>query len=163
MKKDYSFNITFDFANNGNSFLDSLMSEIEDEKRQLELTHKINRQTTQRHLEILGDLVIELNKTLTQIGLEFMTPETTIFGGNNEYCPSVAKIHIGNRKWEVKITAESDRNFKDSKYGTYTGDHKILVCHDGSNYSVSENDGTNIVDGILNILRSNIKHYLLNK
>ena len=71
MKKTYKFSVDVETTDSNTSFIDGLIDEVTDEKKQLVLTHKINKETTKMHREILLDLADEMNEQLGKVGLKF--------------------------------------------------------------------------------------------
>lgn len=132
MMKKYSYSVEIDFVNKGSDFLDDIIGEVKNEKNQLALTYKINLATKEMHRKILLDLAKELNAKLKKVGLRFEeTPNVSKenIGKTNEYeaqyliCryPKSAYSHI------IMIDAVNDREFKDSKYATFTGDYHLAI------------------------------------
>lgn len=125
--KNYSYSIDIDFSNNGGDFMQSLMAEVEDEKRQLALTRKINAATNELHKNILCDLIVELNKIFKPIGVEFgnVMPSITEINGYHEHMAR-CKMH-NNQSVTLHISGAYGTNNTDSKYTTYGGKHVLRV------------------------------------
>lgn len=130
--KKYSYSIEVDFINKGDNFLDSLMNEVKDERNQLALTYKINLATKELHKKILLGYAKELNIVLKKVGLHFdETPNVSKnnIGNTNKYEAQYIMCRYPNSVYShvIMIGAESDSNFKDSKYTTFTGDYYLAI------------------------------------
>ena len=161
--KTYKFKVEVAEVNNGkSSLLDSFIDEAKDEQRQLDITHKINRKTTEVHRQILIDFVTEVNEELSSIGFnEFKNIKDSSLGNNHYYC-SEAKLHTIDRtpyKLEIVGINELPR-FKDSKYTTYTGKYQFILVY-GSSYSQVR---VKTVDDVLTRMKDEIiKHIKKNR
>jgi hypothetical protein len=168
--KTYSFSVEADYTNTGKDFIDSILNEIESEKRQLELTYRINRETTAMHRQILVDLVDEINTTLQHVGLKF---DRIVADGNgmNQYRGHKAICTFPNEmSWVIVISAHNDHTFKDSKYCTYTGSYllrsgsiSIPNYTEGANYGMQFGRSFKTIDELLNSMRDSIKTHLLTR
>lgn len=134
--KTYKFKVEVAEVNNGkSSLLDSFIDEARDEQKQLDITYKINRKTTEVHRRILIDFVTEVNEELSSIGFnEFKNIKDTSPPSNHYYC-SEAKLHTSGRTpYKLEIVGINEREFKDSKYTTYAGKYNIILVY-GSSYN----------------------------
>lgn len=114
-----------------------IMHEVDDEQVQLNITHTINKKTSQVHREILLDMMYDFNEKVKPLGVEFQWYETA--NGNNCYLPPKIRLHRLRSAQErkagithisplgivVKLCGESERNFSKSKYTTYTGAYTL--------------------------------------
>ena len=162
--KKLTFTIEIDDTAINSSFIDKLKDEVKDEERQLILTHKINKKTTQLHREILIDIVNTLNSELIKVDLKFN--EYRLEGNTNQYKRSMVKCSFKNTCIVLVIGARmSDRNFKDSKYSTYTGDYKFYIGSNSSKYyTANQIDKTTTkvenVNDVLEYMRNHIKEHI---
>ena len=114
-----------------------IMHEVDDEQVQLNITHTINKKTSQVHKDILLDMMCDFNEKVKPLGVEFKWYETA--NGNNCYLPPQIRLHRLRSAQErkagithisplgivVKLCGESERNFSKSKYTTYTGAYNL--------------------------------------
>ena len=160
--KTYKFKVEVPEVNNGkSSLLDSFIDEARDEQRQLNITYKINRKTTEVHRQILIDFVTEVNKELSSIGFnEFKNIKDNSLGNNYYYC-SEAKLHNSRTPYKLKIFGINELpRFKDIKYTTYTGKYQFRLVY-GSSYNEVR---VNTVDYVLTKMKEDIiKHIKKNR
>tara|TARA_R110002049_G_scaffold92688_2_gene229724 strand:+ start:52 stop:591 length:540 start_codon:yes stop_codon:yes gene_type:complete len=116
-----------------------IMHEVDDEQVQLNITHTINKKTSEVHKDILLDMMYDFNEKVKPLGVEFQWYETA--NGNNCYLPPQIRLHRLRSTQErkagithisplgivVKLCGESERNFSKSKYTTYTGAYNLGV------------------------------------
>ena len=114
-----------------------IMHEVDDEQVQLNITHTINKKTSEVHKDILLDMMYKFNEKVKPLGVEFKWYETA--NGNNCYLPPKIRLHrlLTDRERRegirytpalgivVKLCGESDSNFSKSKYTTYTGAYHL--------------------------------------
>ena len=155
--KTYKFKVEVPEVKNGkSSLLDSFIDEAIDEQRQLNITYKINRKTTEVHRQILIDFVTEVNKELSSIGFnEFKNIKDSSLGNNHYYC-SEAKLHNSRTPYKLKIVGINEREFKDSKYTTYTGKYNIILVY-GSSYNEAR---VKTVDDVLTKMKDKIIEHI---
>ena len=160
--KTYKFKVEVAEVKNGkSSLLDSFIDEARDEQRQLDITHKINRKTTEVHRQILIDFVTEVNKELSSIGFnEFKNIKDSSLGNNHYYC-SEAKLHNSRTPYKLEIVGINELpRFKDSKYTTYTGKYQFRLVY-GSSYNEVR---VKTVDDVLTKMKEDIiKHIKKNR
>jgi hypothetical protein len=162
--KTYSFSVEADYTNTGKDFIDSLLNEIDSEKKQLELTYRINRETTKLHKQILMDLVDEINATLQHVGLKF--DRISQYSHSNEYQSHMAICtYQTGYSTIILITANNNEPFKDSKYVTYTGGYDLKIGNYGSTkYEIGMmRDVTHrfkTINEALNFMRDHLKKHL---
>ena len=101
MKKTYKFSVEVEIPKTESSFIDGLINEVTNEKKQLVLTHEINKETTKMHREILLDLTDEMNEQLGRVGLCF--EDFKYEGNSNHYEYSMCKAVVGNRAFVLII------------------------------------------------------------
>ena len=162
--KTYSFSVQTDFVNNGKSFIDSIINEIDSEKQQLRITHAINTETTKLHRQILTDLVDEINSILEPIGLKFNDVIETNSGAN-QYYNHVAMCNINETsRIAIQISAMNDHTFKDSKYCTYTGAYQLSIGkpkHGGILLGDGNSSSFKTIDEALNLMKRDLKEHML--
>lgn len=132
MKKTYKFSVEVEMPKSNSSFIDGLIETVNDEKKQLALTHEINKKTTAMHREILLDLTDEMNEQLGRVGLKF--GDFKYEGNNNLYQYSMAKVIVGNRSFVLIIKASDVGRFEGSKYTTHTGEYNLSLAENSSPY-----------------------------
>ena len=154
--KTYKFKVEVAEVNNGkSSLIDSFINEAKDEQRQLDITHKINRKTTEVHRQILMDFVTEVNEELSSIGFnEFKTSSVII--NNNQYSNSVYRLkETSYSVWHNLEIIGVQGEFKDSKYTTFTGKYHIrLLSAKGHDVRVKT------VDDVLTNLKGEIIEHI---
>jgi len=124
--KTYNFTVEVEGIHaNGNSLINSFINQANDEQNQLKITEEINKKSTKIYNKILCDFVEEINRELAVAYIKgFGTPSLyTAF--SNKCHGSQAKISINGNCHTINIRPKNDRDFKDSKYTTYTGDYEI--------------------------------------
>ncbi len=160
--KTYKFKVEVPEVNNGkSSLMDSFINEARDEQRQLDITHKINKKTTEVHRQILIDFITEINEELSSIGFnEFkLSDELLDEVGNNYYYGSEAILQT-HKSFRLYIEGENDREFKDSKYTTFTGKYEFKFGYGNSPYA----QRVRTVDDVLTKLKDEIiKHIKKNR
>ena len=159
------YTITIEIENSGNAnkdFLNSLFNEVEDEKLQLKNCYKINQETTKIHRQILEDVVRELDKDLSSLGVKFHSIE---YGKeNNRYKGSKAIITFSNG-WSYKLYCRQHLSNKVEgiKYSTYTNKPTFYIERSAYNcYSARDNNNNAIVkkDNILQYMERDIKEHI---
>tara|TARA_Y100001938_G_scaffold146422_1_gene225231 strand:+ start:588 stop:1088 length:501 start_codon:yes stop_codon:yes gene_type:complete len=160
--KTYKFKVEVPEVNNGkSSLMDSFINEARDEQRQLDITHKINKKTTEVHRQILIDFITEINEELSSIGFnEFkLSDELLDEVGNNYYYGSEAILQT-HKSFRLYIEGENDREFEDSKYTTFTGKYEFKFGYGNSPYA----QRVRTVDDVLTKLKDEIiKHIKKNR
>lgn len=154
--KTYKFKVEVAEVNNGkSSLIDSFINEAKDEQRQLDITHKINRKTTEVHRQILMDFVTEVNEELSSIGFnEFKTSSVII--NNNQYSKSVYRLkETSYSVWYNLEIIGVQGEFKDSKYTTFTGKYHIRLLS-GKGHDVR----VKTVDDVLTNLKGEIIEHI---
>jgi hypothetical protein len=123
--KVYKFEVVVKSEVSSSNLIDSIIQEVQSEKRQVALTHEINKKTTELHKEILGDFINAVNKEISKVGLDF---DNDFIDGrsNNQYNGFESYLCQDNNCF-IRINGISDRDFKDSKYTTYTGEFQIFI------------------------------------
>ena len=145
--KTYNFTVEVEgIHSNGNSLINSFINKANDEQSQLKITEEINKKSTKIYNKILCDFVESINRELAVAYIKgFNTPFLYLQFSNN--CQgSRAEININNNNWALDIRPENDRDFKDSKYTTYTGKYYIYFS------------GTKVktVDDVLKLMETDI-------
>jgi hypothetical protein len=142
-KKTYKFKV--DVIVNDDHTDDAVMDimhEVDDEQVQLNITHTINKKTSEVHKDILLGMMYDFNDKIKPLGVEFQWYETA--NGSNCYLPPQIRLHrlltdreirdgirynYGTRTSAlgivVKLCGENDSNFSKSKYTTYTGAYHL--------------------------------------
>jgi len=114
-----------------------IMHEVDDEQVQLNITHTINKKTSEVHKDILLGMMYDFNDKIKPLGVEFKWYETA--SGSNCYLPPQIRLHrlLTDRERRdgimyksalgivVKLCGENDSNFSKSKYNTYTGAYHL--------------------------------------
>lgn len=164
MENSYTFTVECDTTNNAESFMDTLLSEVNNEKNQLGLTHKINIETSRTHREILSSLVKEINKVIEPHGAKYYDEQVS--NTTNGYSDYTYICNFNNRfSSAIIITACADREFKDSKYSTYTGEYSIRITRFRemiSRHSHEIRSSIKNVDDVLKYIRFDLKSHIEN-
>ncbi len=161
--KTYKFKVEVPEVNNGkSSLLDSFINEARDEQRQLDITHRINRKTTEVHRQILIDFITDINEELSSIGFNEFKLSDELGHGNNYYYDSVAKLQnskstLSINSYKLYIVGENDRKFEDSKYTTYTGKYRFGLSKPSA---PSTYERVKTVDDVLTILKDEIIEHI---
>jgi hypothetical protein len=158
MKKTYKFSVDVEMPKTDSSFIDGIIDTVNDEKNQLVLTHKINKETTAMHREILLDLTDEMNEQLEKIGLKFS--DFKYEGNNNHYQHSMCKAVVGNRAFVLFIKASCLGRFEGSKYSTFTGKYSLsLAVNNSPCYMAGQEREASRVNGIDEIFKQ-MEHWV---
>jgi len=154
--KTYKFKVEVPEVNNGkSSLMDSFINEARDEQRQLDITHKINKKTTEVHRQILIDFITEINEELSSIGFNEFKLSDELGHGNNYYYGSQARLQVPF--YNLYIVGENDRKFEDSKYTTFTGEYRFGLSTPSapSTYEIVKT-----VDDVLTMLKDEIIEHI---
>jgi hypothetical protein len=118
-----------------NGFADRLIAECQDDKRQLDISYKVNKATTIAHSKLMDIMIKELNEELIPLGCSWKKVKNNMIRGNNEYYTSEAKL-LG--RFALKIDGKSQRyssndKMVDTRYTTFCGEYRIMIesCSDG--------------------------------
>jgi hypothetical protein len=158
--KTYKFKVEVPEVNNGkSSLMDSFINEARDEQRQLNISHRINKKTTQIHRQILIDFITEINEELSSIGFNEFELREENEDGNNYYYGSQARLQT-HKSYRLYIEGENDREFEDSKYTTFTGEYEFKFGYGNSSYT----QRVKTVDDVLTKLKEEIiEHIKINR
>ena len=120
--KIYKFEIKIDFPETEGTFLESLRKEVEDEKRQLEMTYKINTETSRIHEKVLKDFIKDVKKEIAAV-MKSVVFNKKIYA--NRYYSNYATITLINGR-EIKLRATPrDTKVEGIKYITFSGGVQI--------------------------------------
>ena len=156
--KTYKFKVEVPEVNNGkSSLIDSFINEARDEQRQLDITYKINKKTTEVHRQILIDFITEVNEELSSIGFNEFKLQENFGSGNNYYYESEARLITPKKSYRLYIVGKNDRKFEDSKYTTFTGEYRFAL---GKPSASSTYERVRTVDDVLNVLKDEIIEHI---
>mgnify|MGYP000932120673 CR=1 FL=1 len=154
--KTYKFKVEVPEVNNGkSSLMDSFINEARDEQRQLNITHRINKKTTEVHSQILIDFITEVNEELSSIGFNEFKLSDELGHGNNYYYGSQARLQT-HKSYRLYIEGGNDREFEDSKYTTFTGKYEFKFGYGNSEYT----QRVKTVDDVLTKLKDEIIEHI---
>ena len=154
--KTYKFEIKIDFPETEGTFLESLRKEVEDDKRQLEMTHKINAETSRIHEKVLKDFIKDVKKEIDAVIKSIVFSKTTY---TNRYHLNRATITLINGH-EIELRANpKDTKVEGTKYTTFSGGVYIerMIFPDFSSNAFS---GIDSVDHLLTNNKGEIKKCL---
>ncbi len=168
MKKTYRFKVEAEAPSRNDDLVADLLAEVNQERSELDLTKKINAESSQIHMEILKEFCNELDKVFHEgLGFDIFGDLQHIKGANGYYTP-MARLYGGLNGKGIIIVVRGllDREFSDSKYTTYTGEYQIELRINfdaityaplplSSNHKVVEN-----VADVVDYLRYDIKKEL---
>ena len=151
--KTYKFEIKIDFPETEGTFLESLRKEVEDERRQLEMTYKINTETSRIHEKVLKDFIKDVKKEIDAV------IKSVVFNKEvhtNRYHLNYATITLINGR-EIKLRATpKDTIVEGTKYSTFSGGVQIEQIRFDRDFST-----VNSVDHLLTSNKDEIKKCLL--
>ena len=150
--KTYKFEIKIDFPETEGTFLESLRKEVEDERRQLEMTYKINTETSRIHEEVLKDFIKDVKKEIDTVikSVDFDKETHT-----NRYHLNYATITLINGR-EIKLRATpKDKKVEGTKYITFSGGVHIERMISAGCFSTIDS-----VDHLLTMYKGEIKKCL---
>tara|TARA_R100001198_G_C5206509_1_gene193452 strand:+ start:664 stop:1131 length:468 start_codon:yes stop_codon:yes gene_type:complete len=129
-----------------NSLINSFINTANDEQNQINITEAINKKSTKIYNKILCDFVESINRELKVAHIFGFENPFLWLKYSNECMGSKAEAVINGNVYNLKIIPENNRDFKDSKYTTYTGNYHI------------ELNGTRVktVDDVLKIMERDI-------
>jgi len=120
--------------NNPTSFIDKLIEETNEKKKQLKIAHDINVEKSKIYYSVLNNLVTELNKELNKINLSFSNVVTdsvsngyTCYKSNIRFNPKHSDIAIycfGKCEKHIKGISTYSDNYEITIVGL--GDRKII-------------------------------------
>lgn len=161
--KTYTITIEIeDEVSSNKAFLDSLFSEVEDERQQLKICHKLNEETTKIHRQILEDVIKEIDKDLLRLGVKF---HSLAYGEEaNRYRGSKAIITFSNgRSYKLYCRQHLSSKIEGIKYCTYTSKPTFFIERSAySYYTVRDNNNGTIVKrgDILKYMEGGIKEHI---
>ena len=145
--KTYKFTVEVESVHaEENSLINSFINTANDEQNQINITEAINKKSTKIYNKIFCDFVESINRELNVAHIFGFQEPYLWMKYSNECQGSRADAVINGNIYNLKIILENDRDFKDSKYTTYTGDYHI------------ELDGERVktVDDVLKIMERDI-------
>ena len=132
--KTYTYTITFDNGESSSSdYISSILNELNDESKQFDLSKAINKKTCDTLKDMLfNDIKNELNNALEGSGIEFNLegdcPSLNIPENDKYSFVLGVELYTPRREFiSVMINPLQNKDFKDSKYPTYTGDYEMIV------------------------------------
>ena len=162
---ELTITITLEDQTTKGSFADELLGEIASEKKQLENTHKVNKEVTELHKQALRVIMDDVNSELARLGVAFEKHKETFPDGSNKYKMPYGILKLGRSgaySWAIRLQGQ---NFKKgefpSKYTTYNGEFAIQMCRLSSPCYSAGMDWHNVkVEDILDKIRHDVKHYI---
>jgi recombinational DNA repair protein RecR len=146
--KTYTFTVTVEDSVEKSNIIDELFAEIIEEKRQLALTHAINKETTRVHREILESIGNNIKETLKRIGVKVSETKDGRIAKNLYKSSSLLICFPKSRQSNsLEIVGSPQYDFKESMYTTYTGKYQLEL----NGYPVDT------VENIIQYVRPNIK------
>lgn len=102
------------------SLIERLKVDVNEDKRQLEISCRINKETTKLHKKVAQTLRDDLHNNLSEFGIG--CSEVLLYSdSSNCYQESGFTLEIGRERIYFKVVGSTDRGFNESKYCTYTG------------------------------------------
>jgi len=124
--KTYNFTVEVESVHaEENSLINSFINTANDEQSQIKITETINKKSTKIYNKILCDFVESINRELAVAYIKGFNTPFLYREFSNKCQGSSARISINDNHWTLDIRPENDRDFKDSKYTTYTGGYYI--------------------------------------
>ena len=157
------FTIIFDDKPSKLDFANNLLGELADEKRQLDLTRRINSEVRTNLNRVMGKLMDSLNEELAPLNVKWERYHDHHYT-NNIY--AILKLDKSVRSIGLEVMPKKYKNFEHSKYVTLNGDYAIRYTYLNSPcwsagihwYALEEEDS--YVDSILTEIRGGVKaHY----
>ena len=128
--KKYIITVEVEVENTSDEAVLAIMDEVNSERKQRALTHRIYEATAKTHKAALIELMYAFNNKIEPLGAEFAWYEKGLDVNNYAY-PQIRMNRIGERYSSqvegiiVRFRGINDRAFPDSKYTTYTGDYNL--------------------------------------
>jgi hypothetical protein len=157
--KKYIITVEVEVENTSDDAVLAIMDEVNSERKQLALTHRINEATAKTHKAALIELMYAFNNKIEPLGSEFAWYEKGL-DSNNYANPKIRMNRIG--EWYTNFGGEGiivrfcgipDRPFPDSKYTTYTGDYNLQYKQGGGDWFTIDS-----IDQLLEILKDVFKN-----
>jgi len=124
----YKFKVNYEPFISKSNIINSIIDEVKDDDSQLRLTQSINKKTTKIHNKILKDFRKVIVGEIGRLGINAGDVIKYSYNETNNYVESYFSIKMdGELHYNIFITANSDRNFDDSRYTTFTGDYIIKI------------------------------------
>ena len=145
--KTYNFTVEVEGIHaNGNSLINSFINKANDEQNQINITKTINKKSTKIYNKILCDFVESINRELNVAHIFGFQEPFLFMQYSNECQGSRAEAVINDNVYHLQIIPKNDRDFKDSKYATYTGDYYLKM----------DSSRVKTVDDVLKIMERDI-------
>lgn len=168
--KTYTYTITFDNGESSSSdYISSILDELNDESKQFDLSLAINKKTCDTLAEMLfNDIKNQLNNALEGSGIEFDLEGTCATVNIPKYNVNTFVLGVElftPRKTFISVMVKPiiNKDFKDSKYPTYTGDYEMFVTTSDASFNGWFTDRKVRVESvslILDCIRPYIKDHL---
>ena len=155
------YTITFEINHDmrrGNDFIESILAEIKEDKRQLKLCNEINKHTSILHQEVLKKDIEDINNVLREIGIEFSEP-IFMAENTNSYRGSISHGIINGEELSIVRQQTSTSVVEGIKYSTFEGKPGLFysVRRGGNTYAIES------IDHILESWRDKIKAEILSR
>jgi len=145
--KTYNFTVEVESVHaEENSLINSFINTANDEQNQINITEAINKKSTKIYNKILCDFVESINRELNVAHIFGFKEPYLFIKYSNECMGSKAEAVINGCTYSLKIIPENNRDFKDSKYTTYTGDYYLEL----------DSSRVKTVDDVLKIMERDI-------
>ena len=126
--KTYNFTVEVEgIHSNESSLINSFINIANDEQNQLKITESINKKSTKIYNKILFDFVEKINIELSIAHIIGFEKPYKYRSFSNLCFGSLSKAFIDNGYFDIEIVPIKNKDFKDSKYTTYTGDYWIKM------------------------------------
>jgi hypothetical protein len=145
-----------------NGFIDKLINEVNEDKKQLAITQYINKETTILHRKTLIGIVDELNGELCKAGLMFTDYQYSLPSNGYRFSYVMCKVdkHVFKLAVKGRSGQQLTKKFTESKYTTYTGEYDLKIGFDNVNRENTTLRNTNMV---LKHMTYWIKEHLINQ
>ncbi len=125
--KTYTITIEIEEVEESIGFIDKLLNQARENKKQLDFATKVNIEAKKLHRESFVEIISKIDKELSRVGISSQEPFFT--PGSNGYCPSRVNYVINGKTYQLKYESSSmdSQFYKKNKYEMYDGNPKLKI------------------------------------
>jgi hypothetical protein len=154
LDKVYNYS-TRDGINNPPSFIDKLIEETNEKKKQLKIAHDINVEKSKIYYSALNNLVTELNKELNKINLSFSNVVTDSVSNGYACYKSNIRFNSNHRDIAIYCFGKCEKHIKG--ISTYSDNYEITIVGFGNRKIIKK------TDDCFEYLKEEITKHLMNR
>lgn len=144
--KTITITIEVEELKSNNTFASELLKEMSNEKKQFDITKKINQETTELLSKIMDSYVKDLNTQLEGLDCKFeRTYHETLGKKSNHMVAPYAILVLNGYSWGIRLNPISEKS-ELSKYVTYFGKYDIEAARLPSKCFSANNEFSRVKD-----------------